>query len=114
VNLFCFFNHRSFASTDSLTQITLPATVTTIWFYSFYNSDLVEFYLPKLVDTIGYQTFTNCSDLVVFGFETPNNLLTINEWAFSDCPSLVTFLIPYTFDLMTEESITIYAKWLPN
>ncbi len=78
--------------TSSITNITIPNTITTIGVGAFsYCESLTSVTIPDSVTTIGSSAFHSCSKLtsVTIG----NGVTTIGNFAFEDCSSLTKIVI---------------------
>lgn len=78
---------RAFAGTDLLSHIELPATITEIGGHAFYESGLVTFSFPPLVQEIKPYTFEKCTYLAAV--KIPEAIKMIGMRAFYDCKYLV-------------------------
>ena len=72
---------------------TIPATVTGIGDYAFYNCFALDIAIPNSVTSIGDYAFYDCQSL---NTAMPNSVTTIGNWAFSYCYSLTDLTIPNT------------------
>ena len=80
----------AFSNCSSLTNVTIPRSVTEIKSGTFYYcSGLTNITIPDSVTSIGLWAFTNCSNLanVTIG----SGLTSIGQHAFQDCSSLQQF-----------------------
>ena len=83
----------AFSGCSSLTEINLPASLTSIGESAFYDcSSLTEIHLPANLTSIGEHAFNGCSSLT--GIHLPDNLTSIGESAFYDCSSLTEIHLP--------------------
>jgi len=79
-------------------RVTIPAQingkpVTGIGDYAFkYHTSLTNITIPDSVSTIGKQAFANCLNLT--GVTIPNRVISIGEWAFFYCNNLASITIP--------------------
>ena len=77
----------------SLTNITIPDTVTNIGNYCFYNySKLTSVSISDSVTSIGVQAFNGCNNLS--NIEIPKRVKEIGIYAFNNCSSLKSINIP--------------------
>ena len=75
------------------TEYTIPDSVTTIGYGTFYDCDsLTSVTIPDSVTTIGDYAFCWCESLT--GVTIPDNVTTIGDYAFSGCRSLTSMNIP--------------------
>ena len=85
----------AFMSNRNITRVELPATVTAISSYAFYNcASLTTVVLDdssQLTD-IGVSAFMNCT--VLENLTLPNGLITIGGYAFMNCESLLEIDVP--------------------
>ena len=78
---------------DSLQQITIPASVTSIGKSAFSGlSSLQQITIPDSVTTIGDNAFRDCGSLRQITI--PDSVTTIGDFAFSGCSSLQQIIIP--------------------
>ncbi len=77
----------------SLTNITIPNSITNIGTYAFDNChSLTNITIPASVTSIGTFAFANCFNLTSFIF--PNSITNINSAVFYGCPALTNVVIP--------------------
>ncbi len=85
----------AFFNCDSLTSITIPASVTSIGHWAFEDCDsLTSITIPASVTRIGYRAFYNCDSLTSVTFGENSQCTIISESAFSSCTSLEGLTIP--------------------
>lgn len=87
----------AFATCTTLTDITLPASVTTIKGNAFYgcsNLQTVTFAEGSQLETIAAFAFKECSSLTTFNFAENTPLTSIWTQAFSGCTSLESIALP--------------------
>jgi hypothetical protein len=83
----------AFDGCSSLTQITIPDTVTNIGMWAFSGcSSLTSIRIPNNVTSIGMGMFENCMNLT--SVTLPNSVTSIGNMAFSSCSSLTNITIP--------------------
>ena len=75
------------------TQVVLGSGLKEIQNNAFSNSALESIFIPKSVETIGYQAFDN-ANLASVTFEEDSNLHYIGQFSFSDNGNLEEFIIP--------------------
>ena len=82
-----------FAYKSSITDITIPDSVTSIgdWVFS-YCLNLKSMALSNSVTSIGREAFWGCSNLT--NITIPNSVTSIDEWAFAICTDLTSITIP--------------------
>ena len=101
----------------SLTSVTLPDTLTSIGYQSFYSSGLTSVKVPDKVTTIGSDAFSCCGSLATVTL--PAKLTKVEAHVFYDCNALTSVTIPdgvlsvdtqafYSCDAL--ESVTIPAS----
>ena len=78
----------AFSGCSSLTEINLPASLTSIGESAFYDcSSLTEIHLPANLTSIGERAFWSCSSLTEI--HLPASLTSIGGYAFDQCTSLM-------------------------
>ena len=83
----------AFSGCSSLTEINLPANLTSIGESAFYDcSSLTEIHLPASLTSIGESAFSGCSSLTEI--HLPANLTSIRKGVFSGCSSLTEIHLP--------------------
>ena len=83
----------AFANNSSITSVTIPDGVTTIWQYAFYKcTNLTSVTIPDSVQIIGAQVFYYCSRLTEVTI--PNGVTSIPRSLFAGCGSLTSIMIP--------------------
>lgn len=83
---------KAFYMNDSITEIILPDSVTTIEEWAFADSGISVIELPDNITTINALTFYNCDKLV--SVKLPEQLETIGKYAFDYCSALTEITIP--------------------
>lgn len=93
----------------SVTQVTLPETVTTIGAHVFENNTIIQsITIGKNVTTIGDNAFNGCTGLQSVVFEEGGTeTLTLGEYAFSGCANVASIVLP---ERLTE--LSAYAFYL--
>ena len=87
---------------SSLTSVTIPNSVTGIWYAAFDScSGLTSATIGNSVAIIGYEAFSGCSGLT--SIEIPNSVTGIGSSAFSGCSGLTSVTIG--------NSVTIIGDW---
>ena len=89
----------AFVGLDDLDTVVLPATVTNIADYAFYECNgLTGISIPSAVESIGNFAFTYCGKLESVTFEEPFSLRHIGDAAFRGCYSIKDdgFVLPST------------------
>ena len=83
----------AFSGCDSLSEIVIPSSVTSIGYSAFFGCDsLSEIVIPSSVTSIGDHAFSGCdslSEIVI-----PSGVTSIGNYAFSGCSSLKYIYIP--------------------
>ena len=83
----------AFSGCDSLSEIVIPSSVTSIGYSAFFCCDsLSEIVIPSSVTSIGKGAFSSCdslSEIVI-----PSSVTSIGDHAFSGCDSLSEIVIP--------------------
>ena len=83
----------AFFRCDSLSEIVIPSSVTSIGDSAFsWCSSLSEIVIPSSVTSIGDNAFSWCSSLSEIVI--PSSVTSIGDWAFSRCNSLSEIVIP--------------------
>ena len=89
----------AFSGCSSLTEINLPASLTSIGEYAFSGCfSLTEINLPDNLTSIGGYAFYDCSSLTEI--HLPASLTSIGEYAFSGCSSLTEINLPANLTLI--------------
>ena len=90
---------HAFASSQSLTTITIPNSVTAIEHDAFYGcSSLQSISIPSNVSTIGSRAFMNCTNLI--SISMPDSITTITWNTFDNCSSLTSITIPQSVTMI--------------
>lgn len=85
---------QAFQYCKQLTSVTLPASLTDIGFYFFYECNaLTSVTIPAGLTTMGSGAFQGCSSLTSLDF-SQTQLSTIDQTAFSGCTSLESISLP--------------------
>lgn len=83
----------AFANASALTEMTLPASVTSIETYAFSNcTALASVTIPESVTSIETYAFSNCTALAAVAI--PKHVTSIGAYAFSKCTALANVTIP--------------------
>ena len=83
---------RAFDGCISLTEITIPDSVTSIESTFEGCTSLTEITIPNSVTSIGYYTFSDCTRLTKITI--PDSVTSIGGYAFKGCTSLTEITIP--------------------
>ena len=110
---------KSFKNFSTLTEVTLPASITTIGQDAFYNTGITSIILPENLDTIEAQAFYNCTALTgtikipagvksiptyafaktkITGAELAGDTTSIGTNAFLECTSLTSITLPNSIE----------------
>ena len=73
----------AFVNCTNMTSVSLPTTLKSTDYMSFYNAGLTSLTLPDGMETIGDQSFCGCENLTTVNLN--DGLKTIEEFAFSQC-----------------------------
>lgn len=96
INGYCYSHNNyggAFCECTSLTNVTIPNSVTSIGDYAFYKcSSLASIEIPNSVTSIGESVFSGCSSLT--SVEIPNSVTSIGSYAFHNCSGLTSIEIP--------------------
>lgn len=84
---------EAFSGCRLLTSVSLPATLTNIWYKAFADcTGLTEIELPSRMLYIGNYAFSGCTNLRTLKFSPV--MQTIGNYAFTLCPQLETIVVP--------------------
>ena len=93
VNCHTSYNGQGIFSGSSITNVTIPDTITKIPNYLFYAyTTLTNVLIPDSVEVIGESAFSGCTSLAEITL--PKGLTAIEYQAFRDCDLLETIFIP--------------------
>lgn len=82
-----------YAIGKTATSFTIPASVTSIGEYAFYDcKSLTSVVIGNSVTSIGDYAFSGCHSLT--SIEIPNSVTSIGDWTFSNCVKLTSIEIP--------------------
>ncbi|MCH5316760.1 MAG: leucine-rich repeat protein [Eubacterium sp.] len=96
---------RAFANCLSLSTVTIPNGITSIWLEAFYGcTNLKKVTIPNSVIRMGKRVFYNCTALTTVTI--PNNLNSINDETFYNCSALTNITIP---DSVTSIGIAAFS-----
>ncbi len=91
-----------FYGCTSLTELTLPNTVTTIGSSIIAGTAIQEFTVPTGVTVISSNAFADCTQLV--SITLPNNITVIEYYAFLGCASLKQIDIPTSLEKLEQNA----------
>lgn len=101
-----------FQGCSSLTDITIPSTVTDIDAYAFSGcSSLASINLPSTVTSIGIFAFQDCTSLT--NITIPANVSKLDIYAFNGCTSLKSITLPNTLSTIGQYAFS-GCTGLPN
>ena len=87
-----FIGFEAFAACSSLTDVTIPNSVTSIDAGAFYNCySLTSVVIPDSVTSIGDYVFRFCNSLT--SVTIPNSVTSIGSYAFQNCDSLTSIIV---------------------
>ena len=84
----------AFSSCDSLTNVVIPNSITSIGERAFYNSKMTSVTIPNSVTSLGDYAFCACRQLASVTFEAGMTLTSIPRGSFYYCDSLSTIIVP--------------------
>ncbi len=88
-----YIDESAFEYCETLTEVSLPSTLTSIKAYAFYGCTALErVVLPAGVVSIGENAFENCT--LLSEINLPDSLMLISEYAFCGCEALEVLSIP--------------------
>ena len=83
---------EAFKDCESLTNVTIPDSVTSIGAEAFRNcTNLANITIPDSVTSIGEEAFRNCTNLA--SITIPDSVTTIGQSAFQECWKLIEVII---------------------
>ena len=107
--------YSAFSGCTSLTQITIPDSVTSIGYSAFEGcTSLTQITIPDSVTSIDNSAFRGCTSLTQITI--PDSVTSIGGWAFSGCSSLTAITIPDSVISIGDEafsgcsSLTVYCS----
>lgn len=83
-----------FSYNESITNITLPDSITTIKTYGFEETEILEINISKYCINIEYAAFTNCLKAIEINFASDTTITTLPESCFTTSSFMTTFTIP--------------------
>lgn len=81
-----------FPAASSLSEYSIPDTVTQLVNYSFYSSNLKKIVVGESVSKIGWSVFSNCDNLTDITLYA--KITSLGRYIFSNCDSLESITIP--------------------
>ena len=86
---------QAFASWTALETLHLPVNITVIPYQMVYGcTNLSNISIPNYVQEIGEEAFRGCTKLHSIDFADGQNLLSIGQYAFYNCSTLVSVTVP--------------------
>ena len=86
---------QAFASWTALETLHLPVNITVIPYQMVYGcTNLSNISIPNYVQEIGEEAFRECTKLHSIDFADGQNLLSIGQYAFYNCSTLVSVTVP--------------------
>ena len=96
----------AFAGCESLTEVTIPNSVTIIWDGAFECcTSLTKVKIPDSVTIIGNRAFADCTSLTKV--KIPDSVISIENSAFAHCTSLTSVTFQGTFNSDNVDGYTI-------
>ncbi len=95
---------NAFYRAAGLTDVSFPASLTTIGAYAFYGSGLVDVSVPDTVTTMEEEVFGFCESLT--RVKLPKNITSIPEYMFFSCENLESVQMPAAIT-----AVSGYAFW---
>ena len=84
---------EGFSELENLTEVSIPDSVTTIWYFAFSEcTSLEEIYIPDSVGSVLWGTFCGCVNLK--SVRLSDRAITIDRLAFLGCLSLTDVVLP--------------------
>ncbi len=84
-----------YSSVESITEVVIPSSVSTIKGYAFYGCTALESVeIPSSVTEIGDYSFSFCSDLYTVDIPETGENMTIGDAAFIGCTTLTSITVP--------------------
>ena len=98
----------TFNGCTSLTQITIPETVTSIEYCAFSESGLTSVDIPASVEKIAGQAFYLCNSLKTITLH--EGLISVDSMAFTGCTSVKEISLPRSLTTIGNNAFG-YANW---
>lgn len=109
-------SERLFEECSSLRNIEIPESVTSIGVYAFSQSGLESIVIPNSVNTIAYNAFANCQNLLTV--KLPESITQISFDLFKQCTKLQKIEIPSSVEVIRSESfngcVSLSEVKIPN
>ena len=87
-------SHLAFDECASLTNITIPNSVTTLGNEVFEQTGLTSINIPSSITSIGQGTFYQCTSLSSVTFAEPSGIFTLTTGTFAGCSQLTSLTLP--------------------
>ena len=82
----------AFANMEGVTEVSLPSTLTSLGYQSFFATGLKSVVIPDSVTDLGYEVFANCRSLTTVVLS--DNIENVGFGIFTDCGALTSVKLP--------------------